>query len=130
MQETQGPTSTRRYQASDFYKLTNRRASTSDPTPGLQPAGQTPADQTLYPLASSPPPPPSSSTSSSSSSSADKRPIVSWPPAPCAINCPFAHCPSAALKQCSCSAVKEEGCGKLKYMNKVPLPTLVPRPVC
>lgn len=125
MQETQGPTSPRRYQASDFYKLTNRRASTSNPTPGLQPAGQSPADQTVYPLASS-----ASPSSSPSSSSADKRPIVSWPPAPCAIHCPFAHFPTAALKQCSCSAVKEEGCGKLKYMNKVPLPTLIASPVC
>lgn len=127
MQETQGPTSPRRYQASDFYKLTNnRRASTSDAAPGLQPAGQSPADQTLYPLASSASPP----SSTSPSSSADKRPIVSWPLAPCAINCPFAHFQSAALKQCSCSAVKEEGCGKLKYMNKVPLPTLVLSLVC
>lgn len=121
MQETQGPASPRRYQASDFYKLTNsRRASTSDPAPGLQPAGQSPADQTLYRLASS----------ASPSSSADKRPIVSWPLEPCAINCPFAHFQSAALKHCSCSAVKEEGCGKLKYMNKVPLPTLISSPVC
>lgn len=125
MQETQGPTSPRSYQASDFYKLTNRRVSTSDPAPGLQPAGQSPADQTLYPLASSVSPP-----SISPSSCADKRPIVSWPPAPCAINCPFAHFQPAALKQCSCSAVKEEGCGKLKYMNKVPLSALVPNPVC
>lgn len=97
MQETQGPTS-RRYQANDFYKLTNRRLSHS------QPAGQSPAKQTVNRL----------SSLSSSSSSADKRPIVSCPPAPCAINSLFAHSPQATLKQCSCSAVKEEGCGKLE----------------
>lgn len=125
MQETQGPTSPRRYKASDFYKLANRRASTSDPTPDLQPAGQSPAVQTVNPPSSA------ASSSSSSSSAAAKRPIVSWPQAPCAINCRFAHSQNAALKkQCSCSAVKEEGCGKLKYMNKLPLPILIASQVC
>lgn len=103
MQETQGPTP-RRYQANDFYKLTNRRASTPNFTPDSQPARESPAELSLNRLFSSSP----------SSSSADKRPIVSCPPAPCAINCRFAHSLSAALKQCLCSAVKEEGCGKLE----------------
>lgn len=102
MSGTQGPTSPRRYQAVDFHRLTNRRAASPILTQDLDAAGEFPAEQTPNRGLSTP--------------SADKRPILSGRSAPCGSHCGSEQPLCGKIGQGTCSSVKEEGRGKLKYI--------------
>lgn len=97
MYQAHRPTSPHRYQAADFHKLTNRRAS-SPRTPEFCAAREQSAEQT---------------TNRECLYSADKRPILSGRP----VSCGSQHPSCRNIRLDSYSSVKEEGRGKLMYIH-------------